>query len=62
MKIKTQSKTILFSRDRRERARHSKKGGGKEVRIKNQVGIEAREIKVFRMHLRVDYPNLQQQV
>lgn len=62
MKIKTQSKTILFSRDRREGARYGKKGRGKEVRIKNKVRIETREIKVFRMHLRVDYPNLQQQV
>lgn len=37
-------------------------GRGKEVRIKDKVGIGRRETLVCRMCLRVDYPNLQQQV
>lgn len=62
MKIKTQSKTILFSRDRRGGERDGRRGRGKEVRIKDKVGIERTETLVFRMCLRLDYPNLQQQV
>lgn len=62
MKIKTQSKTILFGRDRREGERDGRRGRGKEVRIKDKVGIERTETLVFRMCLRVDYPNLRQQV
>lgn len=32
------------------------------MRIKDKVGIERTETLLFRMCLRVDYPNLQQQV
>lgn len=56
MKIKTQSKTILFSRDWRGGERDGRQGRGKEVRIKDKVGIERTETQVFRI-LRVDYPN-----
>lgn len=62
MKIKTQSKTILFSRDWKEGARDGRRGRGKEVRIKNKAGIEGTETQVFRMCLRMDYPNYHQQV
>lgn len=62
MKIKTQSKTILFNQDRREGERDGRRGRGKEVRMKDKVGIERTETLVFRMCLRVEYPNLQQQV
>lgn len=62
MKIKTQSKAVLFSQDRSEGARHGKVGRGEEVGIKNKVGMERREIKVFIKHLSLDYPNVQKQV
>lgn len=62
MKIKTQSKTILFSRDWREGWKDERRGRGKEVRIKDKVGIERTETLLFTMCLRVDYPNLEQQV
>ena len=62
MKIKTQSKTILFSGDRRGGERDGRRGRGKEVRIKDKVGIGRTETLVCRMCLRLDYPNFQQQV
>lgn len=51
MKIKTQSKTILFGRDRREGGRDGRRGRGKEVRIKHKAEVKDRNAglqKVFK--------------